>query len=73
VVRRISQFASSHAAFTLRKRAGLALGLPLFEAKLLGAVKDWAILADQKGPNRYNAMATNVGSPHRVLIESLPQ
>jgi hypothetical protein len=40
---------------------------------LLGAVKDWAILADQKGPNRYNAMATNVGSPHRVLIESLPQ
>ena len=31
----------------------LALGL-------LGAVKDWAILADQKGPNRYNAMATRM-------------
>jgi hypothetical protein len=33
VVRRISQLASSHAAFTLRKRARLSLGLPLFEAK----------------------------------------
>ena len=27
---------------------------------VLGAVKDWAILADQKGPNRYNAMATRM-------------
>ena len=29
-------------------------------ARVLGAVKDWAILADQKGPNRYNAMATRM-------------
>src|SRR5215469_13782090 len=38
VVRRISQFASSHAAFTLRKRARLSLRLRPFEANsaLLG-------------------------------------
>src|SRR5215469_6387310 len=33
VVRRIGQFAPSHAAFTLRLRARLSLGLRLFEAK----------------------------------------
>ena len=27
---------------------------------LLGAVRDWAILADQKGPNCYDAMATRM-------------
>src|SRR5262249_56479682 len=33
VNRRVSQSATSHAAFTLRKRARLSLGLPPFEAK----------------------------------------
>jgi hypothetical protein len=36
------------------------IGHLLQKPGMLGAVRDWAILADQKGPNCYDAMATRM-------------